>query len=205
MPHHLNISTVIDKNQIASDKAFLVLLEVMIKDSDGNDIDTVRLAKNTEDVVFEGETFLASNFEMDMKLDTGKEPQITISINDPTGQIITYVDIYDGLVKSKVRMLIVHEGALDSPAELDEVMLVKSTTTSGYAVSFELGAESSVGHRFPQYRQFKDRCFKTFKGPRCQYAGPDATCDFTRTGVNGCVAKNNEINFGGFPGINNLF
>lgn len=205
MPHNLNIATVIDKNKIASANTFLILVEVYVVDSGGSPVTTLRFVKNSENITFETHEFIASNFEMDFKLESTKESTITLTAQDQTRQLAQYVDAYDGLVKNRVRLIIVNSGSLTSPAEIDEYMLVRQGSTSSYVTTLELGTESALGNRFPNYRQFKDRCFKQFKGIRCQYAGSDATCSYTRTGTNGCIAKGNEINFGGFPGINDLF
>jgi phage-related protein len=205
MANKLSIAAVIDKNKITSENVFLVLIEVYVQDSDGNAVSTIRFCKNSENITFDGELFTASNFELDIKLETNQEPSITLTAQDQTKALAQYIDAYDGLVRNKVRMLVVNSASLGSPAELDETFVVTSSRISGYVSTLELGVESAVSQRFPRHRQFKDRCFKTFKGPRCQYAGPDATCSYSRTGVNGCIAKGNEINFGGFPGINELF
>lgn len=205
MPHNLTIDSIIDKNKVSSSNVFLILLEVEVRDTEGVLVDMVRIAKNSEDVVFETNTFTASNFELDIQIDALKEPSITLEAHDETKQLAQYVDAYDGLVGCNVRVIIVNSGGLTGPADIDEQMIVLSSSFSAYKLRFELGVESSVGLRFPNFRQFKDICFKKFKGPRCQYAGPDATCSYSRTGTNGCIAKNNEINFGGFTGINELF
>jgi hypothetical protein len=205
MPHNLNISTVIDKNKVSSENVFLLLLEIFVVDHNGDAVETLRIVKNAEDITFESNTYTASNFELDFKLDSGSEPSIMLTAQDQTRQLAQYVDAYDGLIKNKIRIIIVNSGSLSSPAEIDELMIVKTGSVSNYVTTLELGIESALGNRFPNYRQFKDRCFKKFKGPRCQYAGADETCTYVRTGSNGCIAKNNEVNFGGFPGINELF
>lgn len=205
MPHNLNLSTVIDKNKVSSEHVFLILIEAEIKDTEGTLVDTIRIVKNSEDITFEGNVFTASNFELDIQLDATRETQVTLKAHDETRLLAQYIDAYDGLVGCKVRIIIANSGSLSSPPEIDENLLVTSTTLTNYTANIELGVESATGVRFPKARQFKDRCWKTFKSTRCGYAGPDGTCDYTRNGPNGCVAKNNEINFGGFPGINEMF
>lgn len=205
MPHNLNVSTVIDKNKVASVNAFLILLEIFVKDSSGTAIETIRLAQNSENVVFETNTFTATNFDLDIKLDAAREPSITLKAHDETRLLAQYIDDYDGLVGNKIRVIIVNSGNLSLPAEIDEDLIVLNTSVSSYTANIELGMESAGSMRFPKARQFKERCWKKFKSTRCGYAGADATCSYTRTGVNSCSAKGNEINFGGFPGINELF
>lgn len=202
---HLNLSTVIDKNKVNSDKAFLILFEVEVKDHNEDLVTTLRFVKNNENVVFMGETFVAANFELTISVEANKEPEVSLSCQDQTRALMSFIDIYDGLVKSNVRLLVVHEDSLDGPAEMDENFLITECSVNEYIVSIRLGVESAVAQRFPNYRQFKNRCAWKYKGIRCKYAGGLPTCDYTRDGPNGCAAHANEINFGGMPGLNDLF
>jgi phage-related protein len=202
---HLNLSTVVDKNKVSSDKAFLVLFKVVVRDYLGVEVDTLRFAKNSENVVFAGDVYQAANFNLDIQVEEGKEPSVTLTAQDQTKTLATYVDLYDGLVKSDVTLYIVNEGALDGPPEIAEDFIVSDATTAEYIVTLTLGTESAVAQRFPNFRQFRNRCAWKYKGERCKYSGAMPTCDFTRDGANGCIAHGNEENFGGFPGLNDLF
>lgn len=203
---HLNLSTVVDKNKVYTDKAFIFLMEIVVTDSTGTVINTLRFAKNSENVVYKSNTYTAANFELNINVEANKEPDISISAQDQTRTIQSYLDLYDGLVKSPVNLMIVHESALPSgEPEFDEQFLVTEASVNEYVVSMKLGTESAVAQRFPNYRQFRNRCAWKYKGLRCKYAGALPTCDYTRDGANGCIAHNNEANFGGFPGLNDLF
>jgi phage-related protein len=203
---HLNLSTVIDKNKIDSDKTFLFLFSADVKDSTGALITTLYFAKNSEDVQYNGNTYQAANFDIDIQIEAGQEPQITLRAQDQTRTIQSYIDLYDGMVKSTVKLLVVHEDALpDGAPEMDEDFLVIESSVNEYIVEIKLGTESAVAQRFPLYRQFKNRCAWKYKGVRCKYKGSMPTCDYTRDGSNGCIAHGNEPNFGGFPGLNDHF
>lgn len=202
---HLNLSTIVDKNKIESDKAFILLFELVVKDYNGATVDTLRFAKNSENVIFMGNTFVAANFDIDIKLEANQEPTIAISAQDQTRALQSFIDIYDGLVNSTCKMLVVHEDSLAGPAELDEDFLITDTQVNNYVVKMNLGVETAVAQRFPNYRQFQNRCAWKYKGNRCKYAGAMPSCDYTRDGANGCIAHSNEINFGAFPGLNDLF
>jgi phage-related protein len=202
---HLNLSTVVDKNKIETDKAFLILFKIVVKDTLGATVDTLRFVKNSENVIFMGDVYQASNFSIDIQLEDGKEPSVSLTAQDQTKTLSTYIDLYDGLVKSDVTMYIVHEESLDGPAEISEDFLVIDGSVSDYVATLTLGMESAVAQRFPNFRQFRNRCAWKYKGERCKYAGSMPTCDFTRDGPNGCIAHGNEINFGGQPGLNDLF
>lgn len=202
---HLNLSTVVDKNKIASDKVFLVLLEVAVKDFSEATVATIRFCQNSSNITYQGNEFTAANFSLDIKTEANKEPEMTLQAQDQTRMLSQYVDEYDGLVKSECKLIIVNSGSLTAPPELEETFIVTGASIANYVVTINLGTESAVLQRFPNYRQFKERCVWKYKGLRCKYAGAMTSCDYTRTGPNGCIAHNNEINFGGQPGLNDLF
>lgn len=202
---HLNLSTVIDKNKVETDKTFILMFEVGVKDSNGDLVNTLRFTKNSENVIFMGEEYVAANFDVDIKIEQNTEPSITLSAQDQTKTLASFIDAYDGLVTSDARLLVAHEESMDGPAEMDETFLIIDSTVSDYVVKFTLGVETAVAYRFPNFRQFRNRCSWKYKGVRCQYAGVMPTCDYTRDGANGCIAHGNELHFGGFPGLNDLF
>lgn len=205
MSKHLNLSTIIDKNKISSENSFIILLAVEVKNPvDGTIVETIRFCKNSENIEYKGDLYIATNFDMDIKTEINKEPSITLKAHDETRALGQYIDLYDGLINNKVTMYIVNSAALQE-AEMEEDFIILTASISGYKVEMALGIESAVNQRFPNFRQFKDRCAWKYKGIRCKYAGALPTCDYTRTGPNGCIAHDNEINFGGFPGINDLF
>lgn len=203
---HLNLSTVVDKNKIDSSNVFLILIEVKILSPEtGEEVTTIRFVKNSENVTFEGNNFQAANFSIETSNEIGQEPTLSVKAHDETRTLAQYIDAYDGLVDSKLRMIVANSASLDSPPELDEEFLIVHASSQNYQVDMNLGVQSAVSQRFPNFRQQKDRCSWKYKGPRCKYAGAMTTCDYSRTGPNGCIAHDNEINFGGFPGISELF
>lgn len=203
---HLNLTTVVDKNKIASDKSFIILFKVVVNDITGAFVNTLYFAKNSEDVNFQENVYVASNFDLAINIEQGKEPEITLTAQDQTKSLGSYIDAYDGLIKSNVTMYVVHTDSLpDGDPEMSEDFLVTGASTNEYVVTFNLGVETAVAQRFPNFRQFQNRCAWKYKGTRCGYSGIMPTCDFTRDGPNGCIAHGNEPNFGGFPGLNDLF
>jgi hypothetical protein len=203
---HLNLNTVVDKNRVASDRVFTILFKVQVNDNNGNPVTTLYFAKNSADVIFQGNNYIAANFNLDIKVEQGQEPEIKLTAQDQTKTLISYVDAYDGLVKSVVTMYVVHSDSLLSGVpEISEDFVVTGATVNGYVVNVTLGVETAVAQRFPNFRQFQNRCAWKYKGTRCGYVGSMPTCDYTRDGSNGCIAHGVEANFGGFPGLNDLF
>lgn len=201
---HLSVGTIIEKNKIQSEELFLILIAAEIRDEEGVLLDTIRFVKNSENIIFEGHTFQAANFNMNINVQANSEPSISLVAQDQTRTLAQFIEAYGGLVDNKVTMTVVNSGNLTGPAEMREEFKITGASVDNYVVTFQLGTDSAVSRRFPQYRQFKDRCAWKYKGPRCKYSGPLLKCDYTLQGDNGCLAHNNIINFGGFPGLNTM-
>lgn len=203
MAIHTSLATAIDKGRLASTVVYVALLEMDILDPNTRAVtETLRFAHNTENYSFKGNTYLAMPFDFDVKTSKGELPTITLSIVDHSQAIQGRLQETNGGVDSPVRLLVVST-ANTASAELTESFTVMSAScrSEDYSIAFTLGAENPLALRFPTRLFARDRCEWRFKGPRCGYTGPVTSCDFTRDGANGCVAKNNAINFGGFPGI----
>ena len=203
MPIHTSLATAIDKGRLASTVVYVALLEIDILDPDTRLVsETLRFAHNNENYTFKGQAYTAMPFDFEVTRSKGELPTITLNITDHTQAIQGRLQETNGGVDSPVRLLIVSTGNVDS-AELTETFTVMSASarSEDYAIAFILGAENPLALRFPTRLFNRDRCEWRFKGPQCGYTGAVATCDFTREGANGCAAKNNTVNFGGFPGI----
>lgn len=202
MPFNLPLATVTDKNKIASDKAFLICLEVDVRDPTTDVIsETLYLVHNTEDIVHNGNTYTAYSFSMNMSVEKGSQPAVTVTVEDVSRAVQSRMQQTGGGVGFYVRILILNESDLDSPPEIIERFEVTSASTSDYNITWVLGAKNLLAKKFPNRRQLRDRCSWTFKDSNCQYVGASLTCDYTLDGPDGCAGKNNTLRFGGFPGI----
>lgn len=201
MSGHISVATAIEKNRIASDVAFIILAEIDVRLPDGEITETMYLAKNTENIEYQGKLYQATSFNVDMGSEMGEEPQLTVAVEDPTGAIREKLADYDGAIGFPVRLIILNTGNLDQPPELEEEFQVTGASQAGYTVSFTLGVENPLFTRFPVRSQSRDQCPHRYKGPRCKYAGPMSSCSYTYDGANGCKAHSNGVNFGGMRGL----
>jgi lambda family phage minor tail protein L len=202
MPLHMSVATVIEKNRIASPVAFVPLLEIDVTDpKTGAYLETIYLARNNENVEYNGHTYTAAAFDFDAKVEDNNQPTVTVMTRDYTRAIQARVQAYGGGVGFTVRLIIVNSGNITQPPEIVETFSVIQTSAKNYDITFTLGTENPLTRRFPFRRQFRDRCQWRYKGPECGYNGPLPSCDFTLFGINGCAAHNNDPRFGGFPGI----
>lgn len=207
MPKNIPVAQIEEKNQLFSDKAYLVLLHIEVKDvlNDNTTVEDIYLVNNDEDIVFNGQTYYAFNFTMEFKSEYGSQPNISLSLQDITRTVQYRMQEYNGGVGSIINIVVVNENDLDAPAEIVERFEVIDANVANYNITWSLGTVNLLAFKFPNRVQIRDRCSWKYKDPdTCAYSGPEETCDYTLQGDNGCAAKNNEENFGGFPGLRTI-
>jgi len=197
----LTVATVIEKNKIAGSVPFIVCLDVSVQDSAGVFVESIKVANNPEPITVQGEVFEKGAFSIDIKQETGAQADITLSLYDYSKTVINQMNKYGGGVGFKVKMLVVNTSQLDELPEIIEYFEIIGATAKEYAVSLTLGAENFLIKQVPGRTQLRDFCSWDFKDTNCGYLGEQLTCDRSFAGTNGCRAKNNAANFGGFPGI----
>jgi hypothetical protein len=208
MANNLTVASVIDKNRISSDVAWVILLDIFITDPNTRMVtEVLRIARNDENVVFgqDGEgnsiTYLAANFDINIDHKQGSTPTVSISARDQIGYIRSRMEAMAGGILSEVQMTVANSSRLDKPAEVQERFQIITATVKDDIVTFQLGAENPLSVQFPKHRQWQDRCAWRFRGYGCGYSGAAVSCDYTKGGPNGCTAKGNTINFRALPGL----
>ena len=201
------IAAVIDKNKIASDRAWLFAMEVRVKNDAGTTVETLYLVNNSEAVTLDGQSFDPLPFSIDKKESAGDLNNIQVTIADQTRIVQTRMQQYQGMVGSEVDLMValVDAGTTTGNVEVDlkETYTVIGSSTNNYASVFDLGAVNLLNNIVPARMQSKDRCSFRYKSTECGYTGGMTSCDFTLDGANGCVAHSNEERFGGYPGLTN--
>lgn len=202
MANALTVESVIDKNRISSSTAWVILLDIYVTDPNTRQVvETLRIAQNDEDVSFDGQIYVAANFEVNVEQQNGQAPRCSISAHDQTRLIQQRMEAMAGGVLSEVQMTVVNTARLDRPPEMQETFQIISSSTKDSVVTFELGSENRLSIAYPKHRQSKERCAWRFKGYGCGYAGAETVCDYTLDGPLGCASKNNTINFRALPGL----
>jgi phage-related protein len=204
MSKPLSIASVIEKNKIASDVAYVPLLDIEVVDPATSVlVEVLHIARNPEAVTHDGEEYEAGNFDIELRSDAGTQPTINLTIADMTRAVQAKMQEYGGGIGFNVTIKIVRSDALSQPPEVVEYFQVIGASATNYVASFTLGAENAITRTFPRRRQTKDFCQWRYKDPlTCKYAGVLTTCDLTLQGPNGCATHLNTINFGAYPGIN---
>lgn len=203
MAKSLSVATILEKNKLSSDKAFLVTLDIDVINPDtGAVVEHARFVRNTEAVTINGANYEPANFDIQLKEESGQLQTVVLSITDYSRAVQQRMQAYGGGVGFGVVICIVSAGNLNAPPEVQEFFEVVGSDSSQYVCNFTLGAENSITKAFPRRRQTRDYCQWRYKDPRCGYTGTLASCDLTLKGANGCEAHGNAPRFGAFRGIN---
>lgn len=203
MANKISVASVIEKNRIASDVAYLAALDIEIPDPlTGAVLETLRYVNNTEDIVRNGVTYSAIQFSLELKSESGATPTISLSLSDYTKAVLAKMEQYKGGVGFNVNISVFASNNLSGPAEVTEYFEVVNASAANYDVTFTLGAENALTKQFPKRIQRRDFCQWIYKDPNtCRYSGSMAACDHTLEGAAGCRAHANAINFGALPSL----
>ncbi|KLV10187.1 hypothetical protein C9I92_21865 [Photobacterium ganghwense] len=196
---HLNVASVIDKSKLASKEAFVPLFTVRM-DVNG-ELTSIYIARWIEDIEYKGNTYLAANFDFEFQQSEGEMTTASITGHDSTGQIQRLIESSRGAAGSEVQIDIVNTMTLDREPEFTEVLSISDTSVKGGDISFKLEMPDYLRVRYPRRIAYREYCSWFFKDERCGYKGSAQTCDYSLNGRNGCIAKGNSANFGGFPSI----
>ena len=197
MPLTLSSTYIAEKNKLSSQYAWVILLDINFEGES-----TLRLAWNTDDVVWGGNTYQKYAFEFDELVEDGKGalPVFGIRIANPGRLLMPYLEESSGGVGATVTVYVVHSNNLsEAEAAIEETFEVIETTADAKWVYFKLGAEHPMLQRFPKQRYLKDHCrYKEFGGSECAYEGLETDCNRT---LERCIELENQARFGGFPGM----
>lgn len=200
----LSNQTIQDKNALATDAVFLVLLEIQIPDTQ-----TVYLVNNTEDIVWNGNTWQKFPFDFnDISQNTnGETPQWTVKVSNVNRVMERYLQQYDQYLKQHgidgndiicVIRVVNSKDLLNTTPIVEYTALLQQPTTTPQWATFKLSAKNPYNKQFPPRRIMKSFCSWKFKSVQCGYSGSGEFCDKTLTT---CRAYNNSPRFGGFVGV----
>jgi lambda family phage minor tail protein L len=194
----LKLSTIakLEKNKLVSGGAMLILLEIAVTPSL-----ILRLCANNEDVVWNGETWVAFPFALDnFKQTSGEEfPQLTVSVSNVTRVVESYLEQAGGGVGAAVRIMVVMSAHLEETAPVEsEEFTVQSTAYDQEWVTFTLSGAVNLLRRVPERRFLKNWCPFQYKGPECRATSALTDCDKS---LKACQVRDNAVRFGGEPAI----
>lgn len=192
----LSTAALIEKNKLATDSAWLILLEVTIGAT------TLKLVANNEDILWNGDTWQAFPFELDTVGETGKGeiPAITVKVSNVTGEVQRLIESNDGVNGVPVVIRVINTEVTTTTPELELSFVVESSTHDEQWITFRLTGANCLTRRVPRRRYLKDFCPFAYGGVECGVSAATMatypTCN--RTFAN-CTERGNSIRFGGFP------
>lgn len=202
MTKSLSVASVIEKNKISSNTPWLICLDIAVVDpTTRQTVETMYLVRDTEGIVFNGNTYIPASFDINLIEKAGSQQAITLSIKDYTGTVQAQMQQYGGGVGFNVTVSVVNAGNLSQPPEVVEYFAVTAASSTVWVCTFQLGAENVLTKTFPLRMQTRDFCQSMYMGKECGYQGSMSSCDLSLNGVNGCVAHSNQARFSAFPGI----
>lgn len=199
---NLSAAGILEKNKLTSAGVWLILLKLTLSDAS-----IIRLARNTEDITWDGQTWQKFPMEIDdvTREGQGEQSVLTIRVSNVTRTLMPYLEQYKGMVGNTVNLYIVHsENLANTTPEVDESFKVVSSSADAMWVTFELSASNLLNRQFPDDRYLKNWCRFKFNYPAgtsvlCGYSGSTYfTCNKT---LADCRLRGNSARFGGFPGI----
>lgn len=184
-------AAVLEKNRLASDAPFLIFLEI-----ENPSIGEIRLVRNTENIQWQGKEWQAFPLDIETSGEDGKTiPALNVKMSNCGGIIQTYMQQYNGLVDSGVRLMVALASNLANPTpEFELDFLIKSASYDESWVTFCLSASAELMNRFPAHRYINNFCPFHCGDIRCSYIGA-GNCVNT---LESCLIPSR---FGGEPGI----
>lgn len=146
---------------------------------------TQRIARNPASVVYGVTTFAVGNFEPPGQIPLvgdGSIPRIQLRVaQDGTGTLENIINATKGGENGTVKIIRTCEKYFNSPVKaLERTYDILIAGSDPQWVTFSLGIPSPLTQRIPLWSYSSKVCPlatpSLFKGPRCQYAGEDATC-----------------------------
>jgi phage-related protein len=215
-------SIAIELHKLATDGALLCLLEIPEY--------TIYLARNIEDVIWNGKTFQKFWFELELinENTSGNVAGLTIQASNIGGFLENEIISHDNFNDSTCILYWVNSNCLSETESIFTISydIIKVICTNTI-VSLYLSAENPLLLNYPSWVfhsnicQYKDKVtiaipwgdddirghggfdyvqYRGFKGRLCGYIGIDTSCNRT---ITDCLSKGNQFRFGGQLGLKN--
>lgn len=193
---NLSAALILEKNKLATPNPWLTTLDIVLPDATA-----FYLVNNTEDVSFQGRTYVKFPFELDAARmsSKGEIPTLALRVSNVTRILEGYVEEQNGMAGAVITVRIVNAGHLaEDYAEIEMTFDVLSATSDAQWISLDLGAPNPLSSAFPPKRFMAESCNWSFRSVECGYSGPSSFCKRT---LDYCRQLGNSPRFGGFPGL----
>jgi len=170
MPKSMPSDVTALKNQLSQPGAWVMLITLELPNSGS----VLRFCNNSENVVYDGDTYTAFSFyvnEFSCNTD-GEIPEFTITISNIGYVLQDYMRTYDGLIESVIKFLYVNTSEIAEDFDDDMIgMTVVGCEILWPHVQLTLGIPSKLRRRVPEDRLNPHSCRHAFRTSRCGYVG----------------------------------
>ena len=192
----LPANVILEKNKLATDSAWLLLLDV---DITGNGSVDYRLVRNTEDITYSGNVYTAYPFELDIvgRSADGRIPRISLRVSNVNLTLSSYLEANDGMAGGTIKIIIINSENLgEDYSELEMDFEIISSSANNLWITFILGVPSPLRQIFPMYGYSADSCNWEYASVECGHSG--GSCNRT---YKNCGDNSNTARYGGQLGL----
>jgi phage-related protein len=206
----LSVASAQHKSQIASTKPWHLLLSIWPDPVHAPDT-VLRLARESDDVVYQGHTYLAFAFEFDMQWDksSGELTTLQLKVGNIQRAVQGYLNQYSGGKGMQLQLDVVSDQDMAGLPSQSFVFGVQSSTADAQWVTLTLGGTNPMLASIVRYIYLSAYCSWVYndptlqakcdpRGAACGYWGPQTTCAHT---LQGCRNHDNVLRFGGYPAL----
>lgn len=227
----LSVVANVERHNLASGQPWLLLMDLAWPGVNPVTDSHVRLVRNTDPVTFDAndgcgaQVYTPFNFQMgDLAVSSnGSVPECEVTASNVMRALQQTIEQYAGVVGAALDLYVVNTANPLGEPDLALSFSVKQTTSDAKLVHFKLGASSPLRRLFPIHMYRPNFCVWQYNSPslqaataaaiaagtplkdppgaQCGYIGAMTTCSHTIDGATGCIAHNNLIRIGTFPGI----
>lgn len=185
-------------HKLASDAPIIYLLE--ISGSTGSNI--ARLARNVDNVTWNGYTWTRFWFELDtISEQSSGQDELYVYTDNLAGWMEELLLANDNLEGCTATVYFVNTNCLDETEPVYSVTYyVQKPTVDAKQVGLKLGVDNPYLQSCPAWTLHGSYCrYPVFKtDPRCGYTGAETECDKS---LERCIELGNQLRFGGMLGL----
>lgn len=167
---------------------------------DLTEFSTYRFVDNTEEIVYEGNTYFPRKCSLGGLTvnGDGELPEVSLTIDNIDRLLMNVLRTFKGGSGSRIRSTVVYTGLLNLDfSNLSNILTVISTDYSTSDIVLNLGIKSPLNQRCPLYK-YGTYCKWGYKREECGYTGPLGPCNHTYAH---CKEREKTTNFGGEIGL----
>jgi phage-related protein len=163
---------------------------------------SIYLARNTEDITWNGNTYTAFWFEFEAieSSSSGSVPELELQASNVTGNLEKEIIAHDNFSDSSCVISFVNSKHLSETTPIAQVTFqIVKPVLYGVVAGLSLSVKNPLLLAWPSWHYHGSICqYRKFKGALCGYSGDSAECNRT---LQACIDRANQKRFGAQPGL----